>query len=158
MAFAVMDSPIGKLLLEQDDNGLCAVRLHAQEEERADWTPLLQEARDQLNAYFAGGLREFDLPLSMRGSEFDRQVWQALAKVPFGEIRTYGQIARVIGREKAPRAVGGACGRNPLLILVPCHRIVGASGALTGFAAGMEAKVRLLEIEGRQIQNGRLKF
>lgn len=159
MAFAVMDSPIGRLLLEQDETGLCGVRLLGREESagQAEWTPLLRETREQLSAYFAGSLRAFDLPLSMRGSDFDRQVWQTLEKVPFGEIRSYGQIALEIGREKASRAVGRACGRNPLLIVVPCHRIVGVSGRLTGFAAGMEAKARLLEIEGHSICSASLK-
>ena len=112
-------------------------------------SPLLEEAARQLQEYFAGCRREFSLPLAPRGTEFQRQVWHALEGIPYGETRTYGEIARAIGKPKACRAVGMANHRNPLSILVPCHRVVGADGSLTGYGGGLEAKQFLLELEKR---------
>ena len=112
-------------------------------------SPLLEEAARQLQEYFAGCRREFSLPLAPRGTEFQRQVWHALEGIPYGETRTYGEIARAIGKSKACRAVGMANHRNPLSILVPCHRVVGADGSLTGYGGGLEAKQFLLELEKR---------
>ena len=109
----------------------------------------MEEAARQLQEYFAGCRREFSLPLAPRGTEFQRQVWHALEGIPYGETRTYGEIARAIGKPKACRAVGMANHRNPLSILVPCHRVVGADGSLTGYGGGLEAKQFLLELEKR---------
>ena len=108
---------------------------------------LLREAADQLVAYFAGGRSTFDLPLEPLGTEFQRTVWTALRAIPFGETRSYAQLARAIDRPTASRAVGAANGRNPLSIVVPCHRVLGASGTLTGFAGGLDAKRTLLNLE-----------
>lgn len=110
-------------------------------------TPLLAEAEQQLNEYFAGLRTDFDLPLRAAGTAFQRAVWDELRKIPYGETRTYGQLAAALGRPGACRAVGGACHRNPIGIIVPCHRVVGASGGLTGYAGGLEAKRYLLELE-----------
>lgn len=109
--------------------------------------PVLAEAERQLQAYFAGRRRTFELKLEPAGTEFQQAVWAALCTIPFGETRSYAQIAGAIGRPKAVRAVGAAIGRNPLGIVIPCHRVIGTNGKLTGFAAGVEVKARLLELE-----------
>jgi methylated-DNA-[protein]-cysteine S-methyltransferase len=109
---------------------------------------VLAAAAQQLSEYFAGERRTFTLPLDAAGTPFQRQVWNALLTIPFGETRTYAQIAAQIGRARAVRAVGAANGRNPLGIVAPCHRVIGSSGALTGFAGGLDAKARLLALEG----------
>jgi methylated-DNA-[protein]-cysteine S-methyltransferase len=109
--------------------------------------PLLVEAADQLRAYFAGELREFDLPLAPRGTAFQRRVWDAVSAIPFGATASYAEIAAVIGTPSACRAVGAANGRNPLPVIVPCHRVVGSTGALTGYGGGLERKRALLDLE-----------
>jgi methylated-DNA-[protein]-cysteine S-methyltransferase len=109
--------------------------------------PLLVEAADQLRAYFAGELREFDLPLAPSGTEFQRRVWDAVSAVPFGATASYAEIAAAIGTTSACRAVGAANGRNPLPVIVPCHRVVGSTGALTGYGGGLERKQALLDLE-----------
>ena len=109
--------------------------------------PVLVRTERQLAAYFAGTLTRFDVPLDFQGTDFQKSVWTALLTIPFGETRSYGEIARQIGRPSASRAVGAANGRNPLSIVAPCHRVVGAGGALTGFAGGLEVKRRLLGLE-----------
>ena len=143
------NSPIGRLLIAADDGGICEIRLMKSGEAAAEekGSPLLDQAVHQLGEYFAGRRRSFDLPVSRRGTAFERQVWQALETIPFGETRSYGQLAAQLGRPKAARAVGAACARTPLLIIVPCHRVIASNGALTGFAAGMEAKRLLLALE-----------
>jgi len=148
-------SPVGVLTLVAGDTGLVAilwpddrpgrVPFEAQPEETPH--PVLDEAECQLAAYFAGRLRQFDLPLDFRGTEFQRRVWAALLAIPFGETRSYGAIAAAIGRPAASRAVGAANGRNPISIVAPCHRVIGGSGKLTGFAGGLEAKAFLLDHE-----------
>jgi len=110
----------------------------------------LRETARQLQAYFAGSCRRFDLPLDFAGTAFQRQVWTALLTIPFGETRSYSDIARQIGSPLAVRAVGAANGRNPISIIAPCHRVIGASGSLTGFAGGLAAKQYLLALEGRK--------
>jgi methylated-DNA-[protein]-cysteine S-methyltransferase len=118
----------------------------------ADWVEdaaRFEEARRQLDEYFAGHRAEFDLPLSPRGTAFQREVWAALQTIPYGEVRSYGQIAAQIGRPGASRAVGLANGRNPISVIVPCHRVIGASGALTGYGGGLPRKRLLLDLEAR---------
>ena len=149
-----MASPVGPLTLVASDQGLVAVlwpndrpgrvRLGRVSHGRSDH---LDRAQDQLDAYFARRLRRFDIPLDCRGTAFQRQVWAELAAIPYGETRTYGAIASAIGRPSASRAVGAANGLNPISIIVPCHRVVGAGGKLTGFAGGLAAKRDLLELE-----------
>ena len=140
-------------MLSVCDGRLCGVRRAASARELrlcAD-DPVLDAAQRQLDEYFAFKRRAFDLPLRMEGSDFDCTVWHALQTIPFGEIRSYGQLAAAIGKPKASRAVGGACSRNPLLIVVPCHRVIAATGKLTGFAAGIQMKHALLKLEGWEI-------
>lgn len=151
----VLPSPVGDLTLVASDRGLVAVlwpdddprrvRLGAQGD--GSDHPVLREAAAQLEGYFAGERRSFDLPLDMRGTAFQQAVWRALLTIPFGETRSYGEIARVIGQPTASRAVGAANGRNPLSIIAPCHRVVGGNGALTGFAGGIETKRWLIDFE-----------
>ncbi len=111
-------------------------------------TPLLRRAADQLAEYFARRRTAFDLPLAPEGTPFEREVWAALRTIPYGETRTYGELARQLGRPNACRAVGRANGRNPLSILLPCHRVIGAGGRLTGYAGGLAMKEALLRLEG----------
>jgi methylated-DNA-[protein]-cysteine S-methyltransferase len=150
------DSPIGPLLLTADDGGLTRlhmeVRKHGPDEVQPEWRrddSAFTEACGQLDEYFAGERTEFDLPLNPAGTPFQRRVWDALKTIPYGEIRSYGEIAEQIGRPGAARAVGLANGRNPISIVVPCHRVIGASGALTGYGGGLERKQYLLDLETR---------
>lgn len=149
----VYASPIGCLLMEDGREGLRALRLadRGQAPSQGEPPEQMTEAVCQLDAYFSGERREFDLPLSLSGTPFERLVWDRLRAIPHGETRTYGEIAASIGRPGASRAVGRACGANPVLVVVPCHRVVGAGGKLTGFAAGLDAKRALLELEGHSI-------
>jgi methylated-DNA-[protein]-cysteine S-methyltransferase len=152
-----MPSPVGVLKLVASDKGLAAilwendrpdrVRLELSGEDRAH--PLLRETERQLGDYFAGKLDKFTLPLDFVGTEFQKKVWAALLTIPFGETRSYGEIARQIGSPKAVRAVGAANGRNPISIVTPCHRVIGSTGKLTGFAGGLEAKACLLGLESK---------
>lgn len=146
MAFCIIDSPVGHLLIEADAIGLCAVT-RTSAALRPPETPLLEESVRQLNAYFAGTLTSFDLPLHMHGTPFQLQCWQALQGIPYGEAISYGEQARRIGNPKATRAVGGANHRNPICIIVPCHRVIGANGSLTGYGEGVDMKQWLLAHE-----------
>jgi methylated-DNA-[protein]-cysteine S-methyltransferase len=111
--------------------------------------PVLRQAERQLKEYFAGTRTVFDLPLDFHGTDFQKRVWAALLAIPFGETRSYGEIARALGKPSAMRAVGAANGRNPISIIAPCHRVTGAAGQLTGFAGGLKAKAHLLALEAR---------
>lgn len=150
-----MASPVGILTLVASDSGLSAIlwendapgRVRLGPVTDAEDHPVLLAAKEQLGEYFGGRRRSFDLPLAFEGTEFQKQVWTALLRIPFGETRTYGEMARAIGRPSASRAVGAANGRNPISIVAPCHRVVGSKGALTGFAGGLEVKARLLALE-----------
>lgn len=152
-----MASPVGQLKLIASDAGLAAIlwenddpkRVRLSVVARDDRHPALLQAEQQLNEYFAGTRTLFDLPLDFSGTEFQRKVWHALLEIPFGETRTYAQIAQQVGNPKAVRAVGAANGRNPLSIVAPCHRVIGSKGDLTGFAGGLAVKKFLLGIEGR---------
>ena len=141
-----MDTPIGTLWLDADGAGLSSIAFDGPVGSHSD-DPLLREAASQLRAYFAGALTRFDLPLSPRGTEFQRRVWDAVARVPYGTTTTYSAVAAALARPTACRAVGAANGRNPLPIVVPCHRVIGASGALTGYGGGLERKRALLDLE-----------
>ena len=143
-------SPIGSLTLRAENGALTGVWMEDDDlPEHIDDTPPLDQARRQLEAYFAGELREFDLPLAPAGSEFQLRVWRELAKIPYGETISYGELASRVGDPTKARAVGAANGRNPLSIVVPCHRVVGANGSLTGFGGGLGAKAWLLDHEKR---------
>jgi methylated-DNA-[protein]-cysteine S-methyltransferase len=145
LAVAAEDSLVEMCFQASPAAGLAAAPAGA--EHRPDH-PVLQAARRQLDEYFAGERREFELPLAPRGTEFERHVWQALCTIPFGETRSYAEIAAAIGRPAACRAVGRANGSNPLPIVVPCHRVIGSDGSLTGFGGGLELKRFLLALEG----------
>ena len=154
-AYKTVESPVGELMLVAGDKGLSAilwenddpgrVRLGPLVEDREH--PVLVETQRQLRSYFAGDLKRFTVPLAFEGTPFQKSVWQALLTIPFGETRSYAEIARQIGRPTAFRAVGAANGRNPISIIAPCHRVIGSSGALTGFAGGLDAKQYLLGME-----------
>lgn len=156
---AVMDSPIGSLTLIAEDGRLAGVFMEITRDEPDALTlgaaiavesePVLAEAARQLDAYFDGELTEFDLPLSLAGSEFQRSVWAALQDIPYGETISYGELARRIRQPTASRAVGLANGKNPVSIVVPCHRVIGADGSLTGYGGGMDRKRFLLGLEQR---------
>jgi methylated-DNA-[protein]-cysteine S-methyltransferase len=150
-----LETPIGTLRLLADDDALVGVHLPGQEDPRSGapgdgpLPPVLERARTQIGEYFAGKRRTFDLPLAPRGTEFQRSVWRALSAIPFGATRSYGEIASALGRPSASRAVGAANGQNPIAIIVPCHRVIGADGTLTGYAGGLALKEWLLRHEQR---------
>ncbi|MGZ0782425.1 methylated-DNA--[protein]-cysteine S-methyltransferase [Pseudomonas sp. TKO26] len=156
--FKLMASPVGQLTLVARGSKLAAILWEHERQNRvrlgplqeAADHPLLRETERQLQEYFAGSRERFELELDFAGTEFQCLVWQALLTIPFGETRSYGQIARQIGHPKAVRAVGAANGRNPISIVAPCHRVIGASGSLTGFAGGLQAKQYLLALEGEE--------
>jgi methylated-DNA-[protein]-cysteine S-methyltransferase len=148
-------SPVGRLTLIASDDGLAAIlwenddpkRVRLNSAGRDDRHPALLEAKRQLGEYFAQQRKSFTVKLDFAGTPFQKAVWQALLTIPFGETRSYGEIARQLGNPKAMRAVGAANGRNPISIIAPCHRVIGANGALTGFAGGLKAKAHLLSLE-----------
>jgi methylated-DNA-[protein]-cysteine S-methyltransferase len=155
LAYKMIDSPVGKLKLVASDQGLVAIlwqndkptRVRLNELTEDARHPLLLETERQLGEYFAGKRKTFSVPLDMRGTSFQKNVWHALLAIPFGETRSYGQLAKQLGNPQAVRAVGAANGRNPISIIVPCHRVIGSSGKLTGFAGGLETKAHLLNLE-----------
>ncbi|MGN0779489.1 MAG: methylated-DNA--[protein]-cysteine S-methyltransferase [Aristaeellaceae bacterium] len=149
MNFCVMDSPVGHLLLVADEQGICGVN-RTDRPLSAPSTPLLAACAEQLTAYFAGELRVFDLPLHVHGTAFQCKVWAALQEIPYGQTISYGELARRIGQPKAARAVGGANHRNPICIIIPCHRVIGAAGQLTGYGGGLDMKASLLRLEAPQ--------
>ena len=141
-----LESPIGPLTLTEEDGALIRLDFGKQGQTWPE-TTLLAEAKKQLEQYFSGTLRSFTLPLRPEGTPFQQKVWAALLQIPWGETRTYGQVAAMIGQPKACRAVGMANNRNPLPIFIPCHRVIGANGQLTGYAGGLSAKEHLLSLE-----------
>ena len=157
-AARIVDSPVGPLFLAASDRGLTHV-LFASEMQRTpegvagsgEAARILDEAQRQLGEYFAGGRREFDLPLAPSGTEFQLETWQALRNIPFGRTISYGELARNMGRPRAVRAVGAANGANPISIIVPCHRVIGADGTLTGYGGGIETTRHLLTREGVRV-------
>jgi methylated-DNA-[protein]-cysteine S-methyltransferase len=158
--YRTIDSPIGPLALAGRGRVLTNLRMLNQtyEPNRSDWVRddgAFPDAVDQLEAYFAGERTEFDLELKLIGSEFQRRVWQALLTIPYGETRSYGEIAEQIGAAGAARAVGLANGHNPIAIIVPCHRVIGANGSLTGYGGGLDRKRSLLDME-KGVKSGSL--
>jgi len=150
--YSLLTYPAGELALIAGSGGLEQIRFDAAippDALRCDDHPVLRETARQLRAYFSGGLREFDLPLSLKGTPFQLRVWTALQDIPYGQTRSYGEQARAIGMPAAVRAVGAANGANPIPIVVPCHRVIGASGKLTGFGGGLPLKRWLLSLEGQ---------
>ncbi|MFY1573690.1 methylated-DNA--[protein]-cysteine S-methyltransferase [Verrucosispora sp. WMMD703] len=151
MRWTVLDSPIGEFSVATDGGSVCGARFGPVGDgttEPADETS--RRAVAQLRAYFAGELTDFGVPVTVpRGSDFERAVWREMTRIPYGETLTYGEVARRVGDPGAARAVGVACNRNPIPVIVPCHRIIGAGGKLVGFGGGLDRKVKLLELEAR---------
>ena len=141
------ETKLGSVTIVEEDGALLAITTHRTYEGIKQETPLINEAYRQLSEYLLGKRKRFDLPLNPRGTVFQQQVWKALCDIPYGETRSYKQIAEAIGNPKAVRAVGMANNRNPLLIVVPCHRVIGANGKLVGYGAGIEKKEFLLKLE-----------
>jgi methylated-DNA-[protein]-cysteine S-methyltransferase len=157
VTYAYLPSPLGQLLVTSDDQGITGIFFPCKQMECAPQPPWeMDEApffnlRNQLDAYFSGDLREFDVPLSMKGTPFELKVWKELQTIPYGTTVSYGEIARRIGQPTASRAVGMANGRNSIPILVPCHRVIGSNGRLTGYGGGLDTKKWLLELEGAAV-------
>lgn len=157
LSFMEMSSPVGVLKLVAHEHALVAVLWENENPKRVRLAeliedqqhPILLKTQKQLNEYFSGQRQIFDLPLDFEGTEFQQKVWQALLSIPFGETRSYKDIAEQIGNVKAVRAVGAANGKNPISIIAPCHRVVGANGKLVGFAGGLENKDVLLKLESK---------
>jgi methylated-DNA-[protein]-cysteine S-methyltransferase len=156
--YDVVQTPIDRLVVASDGSAIVGVWMANAEPDDVSWADrrgadsLLDEARRQLVAYFAGRLRAFDLPLAPNGTEFQRRVWTELTKIPFGATISYARLARRVSNAAAVRAVGAANGRNPIPIIVPCHRVIGSDGSLTGFGGGLHRKQWLLKHEGGQIE------
>ena len=157
ITYCFMESPVGSLGIAAEEDGLCALQTadsfhrYLNDIERPledNKNPILLRAKSQLQEYFDGTRQDFDLPLSWQGTNFQNQVWSALCQIPFGEIRSYQEQAKFIGNPKAVRAVGAANGKNPIAIVVPCHRVIGSNGSLTGYAGGLAMKRFLLDLEG----------
>ncbi len=142
----IIETPVGNLLLRETDQGISEISFT---EQTACWNGgrFIKQAADQLEEYFMGKRTVFDFPLDMKGTAFQKQVWEALYRIPYGETRSYQEIAFEIGRPKATRAVGMACHVNPVVIAVPCHRVIGKNGSLTGFGGGLDRKMFLLKLE-----------
>jgi methylated-DNA-[protein]-cysteine S-methyltransferase len=158
LSFVYMHTPVGQLKLVAHETALVAVLWQNENPKRVRLAelveqpdhPILSAAQQQLSEYFAGTRQQFDLPLDFEGTSFQKQVWQALLAIPYGETRSYKQIAEQLGNPKAVRAVGAANGKNPISIIAPCHRVIGSSGKLVGFAGGLANKDILLKIEQLQ--------
>lgn len=150
MEFLVFDTPLGQMALAEESGALTRLFLPGEGIPRlvSRETPLLSKGRDEIMAYLRGERRSFDLPLDPMGTPFQQAVWAELRRIPYGETRSYAQVAAGIGKPKAVRAVGQANHRNPLPIFIPCHRVIGASGKLTGYGGGLDLKEKLLELEG----------
>ncbi|MGX9417541.1 methylated-DNA--[protein]-cysteine S-methyltransferase [Vibrio sp. WJH972] len=152
--FTTMPSQLGEVVIQTTDKGVSGIWFDTHTTmpdalgKRADEHPILTQAVRQLSEYFNQDRRAFDLPIDTKGTPFQQEVWQALAQIPFGETCSYKQIAQAIGKPKAVRAVGAANGKNPVSVVIPCHRVVGANGKLTGYAGGIERKEALLKLEG----------
>ena len=157
-------SPIGKITLVSSEDALIALYIHDELMPKKDLAKkshshkILLLAEKQLNEYFEGRRKNFDIPLLPEGTVFQNKAWVALSSIPFGKVWSYGQQAKLLNSPKAQRAVGGANGKNPIPIIIPCHRVIGSTGKLTGFSGGMSIKVFLLKLEGHQIDEDALKL
>ncbi|MDR1413132.1 MAG: methylated-DNA--[protein]-cysteine S-methyltransferase [Actinomycetes bacterium] len=149
-SFFSYETPVGSIAIVADDEAITHILFGAERvpvAARREEAPLIQRAIRQLREYFAGTRRDFDLPLAPKGTAFQQKVWQALRDIPYGQTCSYGDIAQVVGRPRAARTVGGANNRNPISIVIPCHRVVGSNGALVGYGGGLDNKELLLELE-----------
>jgi len=158
MNFTAMESPVGPLLLAGEGGALRYVSFAGKKRAvrpQRDWAESVKPFADvirQLRAYFRGELKNFDVPLDLQGTPFQLRVWEGLREIPYGETMSYGQLARQIGERDAVRAVGAANGSNPIPIIVPCHRVIGSNGSLTGYGGGLAIKEKLLALESRQLR------
>ncbi len=152
MAFAIYETPVGKIYIEYEDNAVTYLkRVQAKITDFGVKTPFTDNIYAQLQEYFNGKRKTFDFKYKLKGTDFQQKVWQALCDIPYGETRTYKDIAIAIGNDKACRAVGMANNKNPISIAVPCHRVIGASGKLVGYASGLDMKEHLLKLESENI-------
>lgn|SRR5262245_28758943 len=156
MNYTYLDTIIGRILIAGDDDAICAIRFERDNRPDPEWQPatrkLLREASRQLELYFERQLREFVLPLRPKGTSFQKTVWRELQKIPYGGTISYGELACRVGKPHASRAVGAANGANPIPIVIPCHRVIGANGKLTGFGGGLPIKQKLLALESAQLR------
>ena len=150
MSFCVIASPVGRLRIDADNTGICGVN-RTEEALCSPEEPLLEDCARQLAEYFSGARRVFDLPLHPVGTAFRMKVWSELQQIPYGQTTTYGELARRVGNARGARAVGGANHHNPISIIIPCHRVIGADGSLTGYGGGLDMKDALLRLEGSLI-------
>lgn len=150
MSFCVIASPVGRLRIDADNTGICGVN-RTEEALCSPEEPLLADCARQLAEYFSGARRVFDLPLHPVGTAFRMKVWSELQQIPYGQTITYGELARRVGNARGARAVGGANHHNPISIIIPCHRVIGADGSLTGYGGGLDMKEALLRLEGSLI-------
>ena len=150
MSFCVIASPVGRLRIAADNTGICGVN-RTEEALCSPEEPLLEDCARQLAEYFSGARRVFDLPLHPVGTAFRMKVWSELQQIPYGQTITYGELARRVGNARGARAVGGANHHNPISIIIPCHRVIGADGSLTGYGGGLDMKEALLRLEGSLI-------
>lgn len=150
MSFCVIGSPVGRLRIDADEKGICGVN-RTEEALCSPEEPLLEDCARQLAEYFSGARRVFDLPLHPVGTTFRMKVWSELQQIPYGQTITYGELARRVGNARGARAVGGANHHNPISIIIPCHRVIGADGSLTGYGGGLDMKEALLRLEGSLI-------
>jgi methylated-DNA-[protein]-cysteine S-methyltransferase len=151
MSLFYYKTDIGKIAIEDKNGKIAAIYFQGEElplEIDIFESPILKEAADQIKRYFEGGLKHFSLPLDPAGTPFMKEVWGCLCEIPYGRTLTYKQVAEEIGRPKSARAVGAACSKNPIPIIIPCHRVIGKSGNLTGYAGGLDIKEKLLRLEG----------
>ena len=148
----IISSPFGNILLESREGCLSCLQFTEEQTDGEILDQVLLSAKEQLEEYFAGKRKNFDMPIGLGGTDFQRKVWMEVAKIPFGQTTTYMKIAQKLGNTAAIRAVGAAIGANPILIVLPCHRILGSDGSLTGYAGGLERKKALLELEGHAFQ------
>lgn len=150
LKYTIMESPVGKLLLAGDDSGLQKIQFEKNIKINQNWQKddkYFTETIRELNEYFSGQRKQFDIKLNLQGTEFQKQAWQQLQKIEYGKTKFYAQVAEEMNRPKAARAVGLANNRNPIPIIIPCHRVIGKNGNLTGFAGGLDVKKKLLDLE-----------
>ena len=162
--YKTINSPIGKITLLANEVALVALYVEHEpmpkmaQAQANESHSILLKAETQLNEYFKGSRREFELPLSPEGTEFQTKAWSALSKIPYGKVWSYGEQATYLKNPKGQRAVGGANGKNPIPVIIPCHRVIGSTGKLTGFSGGMKMKIFLLKLEGHQVDPDGLKI
>lgn len=148
----IISSPFGNILLESREGCLSRLQFTEEQTDGEILDQVLLSAKEQLEEYFAGKRKNFDMPIGLGGTDFQRKVWMEVAKIPFGQTTTYMKLSQKLGNPAAIRAVGAAIGANPILVILPCHRILGSDGSLTGYAGGLERKKALLELEGHAFQ------